>query len=388
MSKINILHLSDIHFKRSEKDTDPTMRGDVMEKMLAALRQHLDKHRVVPDFTAVTGDIAFAGKENQYRDARLFFKELKTLFPNTEFLLVPGNHDVDRDQVDTCFPLYDTIIQKEKIDAFLNNKTHIQGFIKPKFDTYKAFVKDINPGLYSAPDDGLSSPVTDAAGYFWVKNIPGKKVSFLGLNSCWSSEKDNEAMKIALGFPQVIKALGLATQENKIVLLHHPLFDWLDEKDNSRCRGEIFNRCALVLHGHRHVDDQLVLKSPSGSCICLGANASYTKDKDGYIGFQWIEVRFRGRGVGGGNVVDLKEEEINKSFLGVQGAIFQKSPLVRQDFNCSFIASGGPAGSQTFTDAFQPFSKKANSCFNPDGFNDSEAPSLMGWGCQPPFEKV
>ncbi|MGD2093157.1 MAG: SUMF1/EgtB/PvdO family nonheme iron enzyme, partial [Candidatus Aminicenantes bacterium] len=35
------------------------------------------------------------------------------------------------------------------------------------------------------------------------------------------------------------------------------------------------------------------------SCICLGANASYTEDKDGFIGFQFLEVEFieKARGV-------------------------------------------------------------------------------------------
>jgi hypothetical protein len=65
--------------------------------------------------------------------------------------------------------------------------------------------------------------------------------------------------------------------------------------------------------------------------------------------------------------------------------IIAKSPYYS---HLSFFASGGPAGGQTFTNAFQPFSKKTNSCFNPDGFTGSEASSFMGWGRRPPFEKV
>jgi len=34
---------------------------------------------------------------------------------------------------------------------------------------------------------------------------------------------------------------------------------------------------------------------PADACICLGANASYTNDKAGFIGFQWIKVEFTGK---------------------------------------------------------------------------------------------
>ena len=49
MSKITILHLSDVHFKRKEKETTPTFRQDVTTKMIGAIQQHLDKHHAAPD---------------------------------------------------------------------------------------------------------------------------------------------------------------------------------------------------------------------------------------------------------------------------------------------------------------------------------------------------
>ncbi len=38
-----------------------------------------------------------------------------------------------------------------------------------------------------------------------------------------------------------------------------------------------------------------------------------------------------------------------------------------------------------FANGLQKLAKKTSFCFNPDDLTDSEAPSLMGWGCQPPF---
>jgi energy-coupling factor transporter ATP-binding protein EcfA2 len=52
-----------------------------------------------------------------------------------------------------------------------------------------------------------------------------------------------------------------------------------------------------VLHGHIHADKAFVFKDPSNSYICLGANASYTNDRNGRIGFQFVRVEFQEKGV-------------------------------------------------------------------------------------------
>jgi 3',5'-cyclic AMP phosphodiesterase CpdA len=84
--RIIILHLSDIHFKRNEKET---FRGDVQSKMIDAIKEHMEKYPMEPDFAAVTGDIAFSGKE--YDEAKAFFEDLESVLPaKTKFLVVPG----------------------------------------------------------------------------------------------------------------------------------------------------------------------------------------------------------------------------------------------------------------------------------------------------------
>ncbi|MCU0289476.1 MAG: NACHT domain-containing protein, partial [Acidobacteria bacterium] len=77
---------------------------------------------------------------------------------------------------------------------------------------------------------------------------------------------------------------------NKILLLHHPLFNCFHLKDFNKWSGEIFDKCPLILHGHVHFDNALGLNTPSASCISIGANAVYTHE--GFIGFQFIKVCF------------------------------------------------------------------------------------------------
>jgi formylglycine-generating enzyme required for sulfatase activity/predicted MPP superfamily phosphohydrolase/energy-coupling factor transporter ATP-binding protein EcfA2 len=284
MSKIAILHLSDIHFKKNKDDERKAFREDIREKMLAKITEHLDKNNYDLDFVAVTGDIAFSGKE--YDEAKDFFAELKSKLPEkTVFLPVPGNHDVDRGDVNEFFSLHD-IVRDKKTERFLENKKEIKNHINVKFKAYRNFSDYLNPALYESKDD-----------YFWVKNFKDKDVSFLGLNSAWASESKKDRHNITLGYPQVMGAFKKSKCSTPILLMHHPLFKWFFEEDFARYRNEIFRRCGLILHGHAHFDTAWLVGTPSSSCINLGANASYTDDKKGFIGFQFIEIESREEGL-------------------------------------------------------------------------------------------
>jgi len=258
--EMTILHLSDIHFKRKSNET---FREDVKEKMIDAIKRHLDTGERGPDFAAITGDIAFSGKE--YDEAGSFFADLKSQLPGEiKFLAVPGNHDVDRDEISAIFSLHSIVQNKEKIDRLLENPKEINTHINTKTKAFRAFVQDLHPGLYRSEKD-----------YFWVKNFKDKRVSFLGLNSCWACEDDNDRNNITLGYPQVMTAIKQAIFSNRVLLMHHPPINWLNEVDFNRYSGEIFKKCGLILHGHTHTDNALVFKSLSGSCmIRMGLSGS------------------------------------------------------------------------------------------------------------------
>jgi formylglycine-generating enzyme required for sulfatase activity/calcineurin-like phosphoesterase family protein/energy-coupling factor transporter ATP-binding protein EcfA2 len=284
VSEIEILHLSDIHFKKKKDEDRKSFRKDVRAKMLAKIKEHIDNNNLDIDFVAVTGDIAFSGTE--YNEAKSFFDDLKAILPEkTVFLPVPGNHDVDRYYVDEFFSLQE-IVRRGKTDRFLENKKKIKNDINVKFKAYRKFSDYLNPTLYESKDH-----------YFWVKNFEDKDVSFLGLNSAWASESKEDQHNITPGYPQVMGAFTKSNCSTRILLMHHPLFEWFNEADFSRYQDEILRCCGLILHGHAHFDTALLVGTPSSSCINLGANASYTSDKKGFIGFQFIKVKSQKEGL-------------------------------------------------------------------------------------------
>jgi formylglycine-generating enzyme required for sulfatase activity/calcineurin-like phosphoesterase family protein len=278
---ITLLHLSELHFKLKRKEKNKTFQRDIQKELVAAVKAHLEKHKP-PDFVVVAGDIAFSGKKHEYDEAVYFFTKLKSILPaETQFLLVPGNHDVDRDQVDEVFSLHRIVIE-DQVDKFLESKKQIKHFVNVKFRAFRDFCLQLNPSLYESKDD-----------YFWVLKFPDKKVAFLGLNSAWASEGDNDRFNIALGYRQVMEALKQAEDiPNRIVLLHHSSFNWLKDMESGQSRIELFKKCALLLHSHTHADNALALKTPATESICLGSNASYTSEKEGFIGFQFLRIQF------------------------------------------------------------------------------------------------
>jgi predicted MPP superfamily phosphohydrolase len=95
---IRILHLSDAHFSEgSAWDSDPLLREaiDYIRREVAA--------GLTPDLVAFTGDLAYAGKEAEYKLARDWLDRLWAVLPQDlprdRLLIVPGNHDVDRNLV-------------------------------------------------------------------------------------------------------------------------------------------------------------------------------------------------------------------------------------------------------------------------------------------------
>jgi predicted MPP superfamily phosphohydrolase len=257
MSELTILHLSELHFKKEINDDRKIFRQDVQRKLIDTVHEHIKKHEA-PDVVAVTGDIAFSGKKQDYDEALFFFSELKNLLPNnTQFLAVPGNHDVDRASVDDFISPY-YVVKNQLVDKFIGDREQVIKKINTKFKAFKQFVVILNSELYQSKED-----------YFWVKNIKDKNVSFLGLNSAWASEGDGDRGNIALGYHQVMTALERSTQPNRVILLHHPIFNWFEERDAKKWSGDVFNKCGLILHGHVHVDSAIIINIPSDSWQCI-----------------------------------------------------------------------------------------------------------------------
>lgn len=96
-----ILHLSDIHFRRTEIQTAQDPNYHLRNELLRDAR---DRCRELgsPDVVIVSGDVAFAGHQEEFEFATAWLGELCDACGGSlkNVFVVPGNHDVVRDEAD------------------------------------------------------------------------------------------------------------------------------------------------------------------------------------------------------------------------------------------------------------------------------------------------
>jgi metallophosphoesterase superfamily enzyme len=100
MSHIYI-HLSDIHFGQ-EKGGDLYIHDDIKEQILTDAREYvIGLKNEKADGVIVSGDIAYAGKQQEYVNAGKWLDRLTAAVgcDVTNVQVVPGNHDIDREKI-------------------------------------------------------------------------------------------------------------------------------------------------------------------------------------------------------------------------------------------------------------------------------------------------
>jgi 3',5'-cyclic AMP phosphodiesterase CpdA len=102
---MRILHLSDIHFgiytdhktgalTAAHYFVDSSKLTPVPGQLSRLL---LDNVLPPPDLVVISGDIGWSGTSADYKYALAFLKPLRDAWTDAEFVLAPGNHDVDLD---------------------------------------------------------------------------------------------------------------------------------------------------------------------------------------------------------------------------------------------------------------------------------------------------
>ncbi|RPI98260.1 MAG: response regulator, partial [Chloroflexi bacterium] len=260
------LHISDLHLS-----DDKTLRSSTeLDSLLVDIERQIGQHKLVPDWAAVTGDIAFSGQEKQYARAAGFFDRLldRTGLTKERLLVVPGNHDVSRSLVSTGARILGDSLHDGKTISEILSDDGDRRFLLKRFEGYARFVGDYFEGHSNLDSDR----------YFYVRKfeLADRQIAVLGLNSAWVSASDrDEANRLLVGEEQVRAALGLAAEADiRIALLHHP-FRELRECEQQTVERLLCQECQFVLHGHGHRTDLTLHRSPDASAMVIAGGASH-----------------------------------------------------------------------------------------------------------------
>lgn len=299
MSDLVILHISDLHFGIENDETDKTKhirfrQREMLEDLIATLKDLVnDSPEWKPDVVAISGDIAWTGKTEEYQ---LYHKEFVSPIATEfginpkHFITCPGNHDIIRDKVKGLnrhpFDHKDSDVLELDKSQVVEQASHFEGYVEE---------------LCEGNPEGLCK-IFNFEDWPWV--------SFLSLNSAWDCRNDGDEGRLRVGLPLFEKLIEQVPNENYVItLFHHPhteIEDYIEEIDSlthhkvlktkrrkwlhiSECEPQgdgvrcfssyVEQKSTFILNGHIHkeTEPQKLRKS-----IQLISGTLYSKDTPKY----------------------------------------------------------------------------------------------------------
>jgi len=225
-NKINILHLSDLHFGREGDATEKAMRENALNGLVRALNLNHLGSEWKPDIIVISGDIGWKGGSEDYELAKNWIEDhlLYTLnLTSDELILCAGNHDIDRKKTKGMNPP----TSEKEADDWLKIE-NLDSFIRP-FESFNSFCKDMK-----IPD----------------MEIGDKSFHLIG-------QKDLKGLRFVVAKKQLADHYDYDNEIITISVFHHPP-SWLNEAERNSYADRLntvrylSERCHITLCGHVH----------------------------------------------------------------------------------------------------------------------------------------
>ena len=238
------------------------------------------------DGIIVTGDIAFSGKKSEYDSAAQWLDRLTQVIGcgKTDVVVVPGNHDIDRDRITPPAKLMlDHLLESgvDELEYFLADPKATE-LLYDKFDDYRDFA------------EGYGCPLVFDGGVAVTRQVaiaPGRVLRFVGLNSALlcTGYKSDEG-KLLIGGRQHV--LPRCEGYELVVLCHHPLESL---QDGELVAPYIRSRARVHIYGHVHRPSVSIdTHVKEADLLTMSAGAVVPPDtEDGYqytynlLSFEW-----------------------------------------------------------------------------------------------------
>lgn len=235
---MRILHISDFHFE----DKNLLEYTDMVKSLCEAVK---DKSI---DIIVFSGDLVYKATDRKYYDKvdDLLWKPLlaATGLSINEILLVPGNHDVNRDvEIPAITASLQDCNSWDSLNDFLKSNRQLELSLE-RMKYYMDYVHDFY--------NGSTFEVTP----FHVTNIieiKGRKIGLVGLNSAWrcfysNTDRGNLLLPKDAVLDSLVKVEGC---DIVMCAMHHNLSDFKDFVTQD-IEDLIYEHCHLLLTGHYH----------------------------------------------------------------------------------------------------------------------------------------
>ena len=258
------LHLSDFHLKKKDKWSQ--------DIVLESLLRDISKRYSGPDsldFIFITGDLAFSGQAEEYILVEEFLEQLLavTKVPRDRLMMVPGNHDINRDiEIDAFRGARSFLTNSVEVDKFLGDEGRRLTLFRRQA-AFREFSNRVHKRkFYSDTSYKHANQLT----------FCGLAISVILIDSSWLSEGGTgDAHAILVGERQLLDVSKMVSGSALTIgLMHHP-FDWLAPFENSTIRNLLTKQCHLLFRGHVHEDSVETMSLSNNHTIVFTAGASY-----------------------------------------------------------------------------------------------------------------
>lgn len=278
MDNLKWLHISDIHF---EFGTEPCKKA--RDSIVAALKKRKLSHF---DCIFITGDFSF--KNQTYKEVTKFINDIQKAFCNSSkgnVYLVPGNHDLDRENVERTKILFDFNKDKTlKPFEFLYNKNFeekdeckqlFNGFKKP-CDGFETSGDDFTTLYKSIMKEDFKLENQNEVFKYDKSNII--KSNIICINTCLFSFEGDKKGNLEVDTMGIFNTLQksqdrIDEKSLNIAIGHHDL-DFLCERARREIIKDFENSgIDLYLCGHTHRTLHQVLDTKYGKThlFCTGS---------------------------------------------------------------------------------------------------------------------
>ncbi|PWI28890.1 hypothetical protein DI383_14385 [Flavobacteriaceae bacterium LYZ1037] len=272
---IQILHLSDIHFKTSGNSL-----LEKKESFLNALKNEVKTEAIL----LLSGDSAFSGKTEEFNVSEKFIKEIieeiksysgKNVIP----IVVPGNHDCQ--DLATSDPVRETLLET------LQNKNN-----QPKYELIENVSKNLsNYYVYESKlNKSLEKLFSNKLITIYKLILNGKKILFYCYNTAFQSILHEQAGKMILPLNLINDEYFNEKADLKISCFHHPLH-WLNPENQRLFRSHIEKSSDFYFTGHEHIDTKSVKNNLDGNYIYhIEGDVLQDSDSKQISGFNLINI--------------------------------------------------------------------------------------------------
>lgn len=291
---IRFLQISDIHFTDVRGNDDPykLMKCKFLEDIEACRKQMGKIDRVL-----ICGDIAFAGMENQYKDAKEFIENIckRADCIVNHVMVVPGNHDKKWDVYSRARQMMkETLLKGKGTKQLLESKVKepmAVGILNVPFKQYYKLaleytcISDValkSIGFPESDQEMETMPKFKSEdSMYWTKDLgylDGYHIMVHGSNTSLLSDKDDgESKDLKPGkhlqiLPLQAYNVAGESDEIHILMLHHPMSEINDGKEIGK---DIDNRFYLQFYGHVHKQS-----SSSGAAIKIYSGALQPEEEE------------------------------------------------------------------------------------------------------------